>query len=99
MKNKSVKTAVGFLCEGKTTEYMRDDPIGETHVSFGGAGWIHPKEIVATKKYTQGDRVKAEVDFDAGLVKFYVNDDFVGQDEWSCEKLSRLCLLTGDPVN
>ena len=82
MRDKKVKTAIGFLNEGKTTEYMRDDPISEIHVSFGGAGWIHPKELAAKAKYTEGDRVRAEVDFDEGKVKFYVNGEYVGEDEW-----------------
>eukprot|EP00914_Ancora_sagittata_P018258 GHVO01036107.1.p1 GENE.GHVO01036107.1~~GHVO01036107.1.p1 ORF type:complete len:154 (+),score=22.46 GHVO01036107.1:158-619(+) len=82
MKDKRVKTAVGVLNQGKTTEYMRDDPIPETHVSFGGAGWIHPKEISAGGKYAEGDRVKVEVDFTSQLIKFYVNGTFVGEDEW-----------------
>jgi len=82
MKDKKVKTAIGYLSEGNTTEYMRDDPIGEVHVSMGGAGWIHPKEIAATHKYKEGDRVKVQVDFDKESVRFYVNNEFAGQDEW-----------------
>ncbi|ELU16379.1 hypothetical protein CAPTEDRAFT_213595 [Capitella teleta] len=82
MKDKKVKTAVGVLNEGKTTEYMRDDPIPENHVSFGGAGWIHPKEIAAGGKYTEGDRVKVEIDFTSQKIKFYVNGKFVGEDDW-----------------
>ena len=82
MKYKKVKTAIGYLSEGNTTEYMRDDPIGEVHVSMGGAGWIHPKEIAATHKYKEGDRVKVQVDFDKESVRFYVNNEFAGQDEW-----------------
>ena len=82
MKDKKRKTAVGFLSECKTTEYMRDTHIGEQHISFGGAGWIHPKEIAAQHKYTEGDRVKVEVDFDKGVVRFYVNSQYAGEDNW-----------------
>jgi hypothetical protein len=97
MKDKHVKTAVGVLSEGKTTEYMRDDPIPETHVSFGGAGWIHPKEIAASGKYGQGDRVKVEVDFNAQKIKFYVNGSCVGEDEWKIPQSFPAVSFDGGP--
>ncbi len=86
MKDKKAKTAVGFLSERKTTEYMRDTPIGEPFLSMGGAGWIHPHETPASKKYKEGDRVKVEVNFDAEVVKFYVNSDYAGEAAWTNDK-------------
>ncbi|CAH1773335.1 unnamed protein product [Owenia fusiformis] len=81
MKNKARKTAVGFLSNNNTTEYMRDKPIGQKFLSMGGAGLIHPLEISAGK-YTQGDMVKAEINFQEMLVKFYVNGNFCGDAPW-----------------
>ncbi len=86
MKDKKRKTAVGFLSERKTTEYMRDTPIGETFLSMGGAGWIHPHETAARKKYGEGDRVRVEANFDEKKVKFFVNSDFAGEADWDCDK-------------
>ena len=86
MKDKKQRTAVGFLSERKTTEYMRDTPIGETFLSMGGAGWIHPHETAALKKYAEGDRVKVEVNFNDQIVKFYVNSEYAGEAEWKCDQ-------------
>lgn len=83
MTDKRRKTAVGVLSQAQTCEYMRDTPIGEPHLSYGGAGWIHPKEIKAGLTYGQGDSVKVEVDFDKSCVRFYVNEHFSGEDEWT----------------
>ena len=85
MKIKKVKTAVGFLGDGNTTEYMRDTALSEPHISMGGAGWIHPKEIAANKKYAEGQKVKVEVNFDLKKVAFYVDGLFAGEDEWPHE--------------
>eukprot|EP00293_Proteomonas_sulcata_P008073 CAMPEP_0184305672 /NCGR_PEP_ID=MMETSP1049-20130417/14888_1 /TAXON_ID=77928 /ORGANISM="Proteomonas sulcata, Strain CCMP704" /LENGTH=161 /DNA_ID=CAMNT_0026617787 /DNA_START=9 /DNA_END=494 /DNA_ORIENTATION=- len=84
MREKGIKTAVGFMSKGQTTEYMRDQSLaGEAHVSFGGAGWIHPKELKASLGYKEGDTVRAEVDFDQKKIRFFVNETLAGQDEWT----------------
>ncbi len=99
MRNKPVKTAVGFLSENRTTEYMRDTPIGEYHISMGGAGWVHPKEIKAKHKYRQGDRVKVQVDFDKAKVMFYVNGEYAGEDDWPCKTAYPAISVDGGPCD
>ena len=99
MKDKQVKTAVGFMSEGQTTEYMRDKPIGEVFVSMGGAGWIHPHETATRKKYSQGDRVKVEVDFELSVVRFYVNSEYAGEAVWEPKQALPAVSCDGGPCD
>jgi hypothetical protein len=54
----------------------------ESFVSFGGAGFLHPMEASARMGYQQGDTVSCWVDFQAEMVCFAVNGEFVGEEAW-----------------
>ena len=65
------------------------NPIGEDFVSFGGAGFIHPKEVPSDQGYGQGDIVKVQVDFQKSpqeRIEFLVNGKVVGVTGWSYEQ-------------
>merc|ERR1711977_435135 len=86
MRTKKLKTALGLMEKGKSFTYMRNDPIGEGFVSFGGAGWIHPQEVRTTRGYSQGDVVKVTLDFSKPVherVEFSVNNKLVGVAPWT----------------
>jgi hypothetical protein len=61
---------------------MRNKDVGETFVSFGGAGLIHPKEIRTTAGYSAGAHVRVELTADRRQVLFYVDGTMVGSDAW-----------------
>jgi hypothetical protein len=46
---------------------------------MGGAGFIYPSKASALKGYGEGDSVKTEIDFLANRVRFWVNDELVGE--------------------
>ena len=83
MRLKEIKTAVGIMSQ-PSTAYMRTDPMpnGASFVSFGGAGWIHPKEIPTTKGYQAGHVVAVRINPSRDSLSFFVNDECVGNDVW-----------------
>ena len=83
-KIKNSRTAIGFLSKPTndymTPQYMTDANI--YYISMGGAGYIYPKCKSATRGYSNGDSVSVQLDFQQNIVKFFVNGDYVGSDDW-----------------
>jgi hypothetical protein len=64
---------------------------------MGGAGFIYPSKASALKGYGEGDSVKTEIDFIANRVRFWVNDELVGETPWEGGDVAYLAISSQGP--
>ena len=79
------KQAIGWAAATDSDKYLTPDyrSSKEPHyVSMGGAGFIYPSKASALKGYGEGDSVRTEIDMIANRVRFWVNDELVGETPW-----------------
>ncbi|KXZ44099.1 hypothetical protein GPECTOR_74g713 [Gonium pectorale] len=98
MPKKGVRTAVGFLENPKSLEYMTPDYLRGGYVSYGGAGFIYPAKQMSRATYGEGDRIKCELCFDSKRVTFWVNGTEAGSAPWrgSAEAYPAISVFPGD---
>jgi len=78
---KGQRTAVGLqFSKSPASSYLTPSysPSLKSYVSFGGAGYIYPATVTATRGYKEKDEIEISIDWSAQKVDISVNSGVVG---------------------